>query len=168
MIYWHQCMCCQPIQISYLNLKAVLALPKTIPVCPDTEKYRFHLNCLEHSICISLTTGYYVVWGLLAKKFPATWKKRSFSYLHGKIFWLYSGQAQVHVKVTLRESKVSDLEDGLEPNANPHSLGRLTRTGNRVTSSSHGYPENSRNPPQQPISTNTNFTAQQFHQYKFY
>ena len=22
--------------------------------CPDTKKYEFHLNCLEHSICISL------------------------------------------------------------------------------------------------------------------
>ena len=23
-------------------------------ICPDTQKYEFHLNCLEHSICISL------------------------------------------------------------------------------------------------------------------
>ena len=43
------------IQISYLNFKAVLALPKTT-CSAQTHKNipKFHLNCLEHSICTSL------------------------------------------------------------------------------------------------------------------
>ena len=39
-----------------MNFKAVLVLPKTASSA-QTQKYKFHLNCLEHSICISLTYG---------------------------------------------------------------------------------------------------------------
>ena len=41
--------------LSYLNFKAVLALPKMARFAQTHKStYKFHLNCLEHSICISL------------------------------------------------------------------------------------------------------------------
>ena len=45
---------CYPI-FSYLNFKAVLALPKTTRSAQTHKSIcKLHLNCLEHSICISL------------------------------------------------------------------------------------------------------------------
>ena len=44
--------------MSYLNFKAVLALLKTARSAQiHKSTFKFHLNCLEHSICISLSSG---------------------------------------------------------------------------------------------------------------
>ena len=37
-----------------LNFWSSFSAAQNGPLCPDTQKYEFHLNCLEHSICISL------------------------------------------------------------------------------------------------------------------
>ena len=41
-------------ELAYLNFKAVLALPKMARSAQTHKKYKFHLTCLEHSICIVL------------------------------------------------------------------------------------------------------------------
>ena len=51
-----------------MNFKAVLALLKTASsALPRQVKYKFPLNCLEHSICISLISGWRII--ILCSKF---------------------------------------------------------------------------------------------------
>ena len=47
-IHWIVCVCLFKFHIQFLK-QFHYGL-----VCPDTERFKFHLNCLEHSICISL------------------------------------------------------------------------------------------------------------------
>ena len=51
-IHWIVCV------LAYLNFifkfKSSFSAAQNGWLCPDTYKYEFHLNCLEHSICISL------------------------------------------------------------------------------------------------------------------
>ena len=54
-IYWIVCV------LAYSNFifefKSSFSTARKRPLCLDTYKYKFHFNCLEHSICISLCTA---------------------------------------------------------------------------------------------------------------
>ena len=64
---------CYPIQISYLNFRAVLGLPKTAGSAQTNKSMSFE-NCLELSICISLVVVQVAnFFHELLKNFMAPW-----------------------------------------------------------------------------------------------
>ena len=45
---------CMGVSLFKFELYSSFSAAQNGRLCPDTQKYEFHLNCLEHSICISL------------------------------------------------------------------------------------------------------------------